>query len=349
VVTRIAHLTEAGVLARILPQLPQDGRVEVGPGDDAAVVHLDSPRLVITTDTLTEGEDFLMEATRPEWIGARAAVQNLADVAAMGVRPQGLVVATSAPPTATVEAMEAIAAGLAGRCARFGASVVGGDLGAADRLSLTVTAFGALAEDACPVLRSTARPGDVLAVGSEQLGRSGAGLAWVLAGRADEPSVAELVAWHDAPDPALELGWTRAPGRATAMLDLSDGLVRDAGRIAEASGVVVDLDGELLAPDVQALQPVARALAEVRGGGPRAAGPGARRTDPDPTTSGWQTAQQWVLHGGEEHAMLATFPPSQVPEGFRRIGRVRPCGAGEQARILLDGGPVPGTGFDHFA
>lgn len=353
--TRIAHLTEAGLLARILPHLDQGAAVEVGPGDDAAVVRLDSPRLVVTTDTLTEGQDFLRDATRPEWIGARAAVQNLADVSAMGVRPQGVVIAVSVPATSPVELVEGIARGMAERCRRYGVSVVGGDLGAADVLSLTVTAFGALAEGADPVLRSTARAGDVLAVGAPRLGRSAAGLAWVLAGRADDARVRDLVAWHDAPDPDLTLGWTVAPGRATAMLDLSDGLVRDGGRIAAASGVVVDLDAAALAPDVDSLTPVARTLARTLaeasdgtsagapGGGPDGTSGAGEAADPAPT------AQQWVLHGGEEHAMLATFAPDDVPAGFHTVGHVRACRPGQEPAILLDGATVPGHGFDHFA
>ena len=298
----IGHLTEAGVLARIVPvtaegcedgaragSAPEGPRVEVGPGDDAAVVRLASPRLVVSTDTLTEGEDFLLDATCGEWIGAKAAVQNLADIAAMGARPSALVVAVTAPAQ---------------------------------------TPLGSLPEGSAPVLRSGARAGDVLAIGTERLGRSGAGLAWILAGRAADTRARELVAWHNAPDPDLALGWAGAREEdgtaiASAMLDVSDGLVRDAGRIARASGVVIDLDHGALAPDAEALADAARAL------------------DAD--------AWEWVLHGGEEHAMLATFPADRVPMGFRRIGAVRALSAGESPRVLLDGAAITHEGFDHFA
>lgn len=324
----IAHLSESGLLERILPALPSSDAVEIGPGDDSAVVRLASPRLVVSTDTLTEGQDFLLPATRPEWIGAKAAVQNLADVAAMGARPTALVVALSAPGTADVTTLEGISRGLAARAGRDGAVVVGGDLGAADALSLTVTALGALAEGHAPILRTGARAGDVLAVGSPLLGRSGAGLAWILADRHHEALAADVVAWHNAPDPRLELGWTAArrpdgTARASAMIDVSDGLVRDGGRLARRSGVVIDLDREALAADVRALADLAAPLG----------------ADP------WS----WVLHGGEEHAMLATFPADDVPEGFRPIGVVHRPAAGEEPCILLDGRTVPGEGFDHFA
>lgn len=336
----IGHLTEAGVLARIIPR-PAPGpdagagigasaaaAVEVGPGDDAAVVRLPSPRLVVSTDTLTEGEDFLPAATTGAWIGTKAAVQNLADIAAMGARPSALVVAVTAPPHTPIGLLEDISSALADRAARDGAAVVGGDLGAGPVLSLTVTALGSLPESCEPILRTGARAGDVLAIGAERLGRSAAGLARILAGRAADPAARELVAWHNAPDPDLALGWGAARAAdgtaiATAMIDVSDGLVRDAGRIARSSGVVIDLDGASLAPDVDALAQEAQAL-------------GAE-------------AREWVLHGGEEHAMLATFRPDRVPDGFRRIGAVRAASAQERPRVLLDGTELAHEGFDHFS
>lgn len=316
----IAHLHESGLLAAILPHLSQGPDVEVGPGDDAAVVRLAGPRLVITTDALVEGEDFLLPATRPVWIGQKAAVQNLADVAAMGARPAAVVVALGAPETTDLAVLEGISQGLAARCARYGASVVGGDLGRSEQLTITVTAVGALEEGQEPVRRSGARPGDVLAVGAQRLGRSAAGLAQLLAGDV----AGEHVAWHDAPDPDLSLGW--GAGRcAHAMMDLSDGLVRDGSRLAAASGVLLDLDASVLADDVGDLAPAAAAL-------------GA-------------DAWPWVLHGGEEHALLAAFAPGEVPEGFRPIGAVRARdgdGPGPEVPVLLDGRTVPGEGFDHF-
>lgn len=329
---------EAALLARMLPHLRSGTEVEVGPGDDAAVVRLPSPRLVVTTDTLVEGHDFLGHATTPRWIGCKAAVQNLADVAAMGARPLALVVAISAPENTPAEVFEELTIGIAARAEADGASVVGGDLGRADRLSITVTAMGALPEEQEPVQRSGARPGDVLAIGAPRLGRSAAGLALVLGQRAlltatgggrptvmlssiQDPSAAELVRWHDAPDPDLSLGWTGGRS-AHAMMDLSDGLVRDGSRIAAASQVTLDLDREALSPDVELLTPLAAELG----------------ADP------WS----WVLHGAEEHAMLATFAPGEVPAGFRVIGRVLPSAAGGPG-VLLDGASIEGKGFDHFA
>lgn len=330
--------SEAALLARMLPHLSHGPEVEVGPGDDAAVVHLPSPRLVVTTDSLVEGHDFLRHATTARWIGHKAAVQNLADIAAMGARPLALVVAISAPASTPSALFEDLTIGLATRAEAEGASIVGGDLGRADQLVLTVTAMGSLPEAQPAISRTGARAGDVLAIGSPRLGRSAAGLALVLGQRAlvhapdgthptimlrdiADPSAAELVRWHDAPDPDLSLGWTG--GRtAHAMMDLSDGLVRDGGRLARASDVALDLDRSALAPDIAQLADLATELGI------------------DPWT--------WVLHGGEEHAMLATFSPGEVPEGFRPIGRVLPAGQ-QGPTVLLDGSRIDGEGFDHFA
>lgn len=331
----IAALGEDGILARILPLLqphpdtPPAAQVEVGPGDDAAVLRLPSPRLVVTTDTLTEGHDFLLAATRPEWIGIKAATQNLADVAAMGAQPVAVVVAISAPPSTPTTVLEGISRGLAERCDRYGVQVVGGDLGAADALSVTITALGSLPQGTDAVLRSGAQAGDVLAVGTDMLGRSAAGLAYVLASRHEEPAARALVAFHNAPQPDLSLGWEQAAGCAHAMIDVSDGLVRDAGRLARASGVVINLDPDALSRDMEALGSAAFAL-------------GA-----DPA--------EWVLGGGEEHALLATFAPGQVPSGFRVIGTVR---AGDPSAVdrsvpgtpVLLGGAAPTvSGWDHFS
>ena len=332
---------EAGLLARILPHLSQGPAVEVGPGDDAAVVHLPSDRLVVTTDTLVEGHDFLPGTSHPLWIGHKAAVQNLADVAAMGARPLALVVSVSAPADTPPLAFEQLSTALAERAGADGASIVGGDLGRAPQLTITVTAMGALAPGDAPILRSGARPGDVLTIGTEQLGRSAAGLALVLAGHVriaqdrsvqgrprpllhdlEDPLAGEVVIWHNAPEPDLSLGWTG--GRAaTAMMDLSDGLGRDGSRIAAASGVDLHLDRAALEHDVRRLAPLAAAL----------------ELDP------WQ----WVLHGGEEHALLATFPPDLVPAGFRPIGTVHAPLDHRSPQITLDGDPLPGDGWDHFA
>jgi thiamine-monophosphate kinase len=175
-----------------------------------------------------------------------------------------------------------------------------------------VTALGSL-DGRAPVLRSGAHAGDVVAVAGS-LGLSGAGLHLLEAGRPDVDP--EAVAVHRRPRPPLAQGPAAADAGATSMVDLSDGLLRDASRVASASGVCVDLDAAALAADVARLEPAV----------------------------GAELARDFVLGGGEEHSLLATFPAdSVVPEHFRVIGAVR-AGAG----VAVDGIPQQPRGWDHF-
>lgn len=351
--TPIGELGEAGILRRILGEAPDaspvaDPRVLIGPGDDAAVLAVGSGRLIATTDSLIEGHDFLTETTTGELIGRKAAVQNLADVVAMGGRPLALLAAVSTPASTPIGLLQDVMRGLWTVARRYGADVVGGDLGRADRLTLTITALGELDAQRAPLRRDGARPGDALVIGADQLGLSAAGLALVLSGRcrirpvgacgADgaEPEIhwddrelgpgpldalaRRALLWHDAPDPVLDLDTTTL----TAGLDLSDGLLRDAGRIAAASGMRIDVDTSTLSGDIGVLAPLAEAL-------------GA-------------DARSWVLTGGEEHCLLGTCPPDAVPTGFRVIGTVVAGEEGEAGgTVTVDGEAPKALGWDHFA
>jgi thiamine-monophosphate kinase len=317
----LADLGESGVLARIFPRLTGVASTLVGPGDDAAVLAAPDRRVVVTTDLMVEGRDF-----RPEWstaydVGWKAAAQNLADIAAMGAVPTGLVVGLVAPGTTRLDWVEGLADGLTAACAGTGATVVGGDLSSGDRIVVSVTALGDL-EGRPPVLRSGARPGDTVAVAG-RVGWSAAGLALLLAGR---PEVSgQLVAAHLRPEPPYAAGPAAARVGASAMLDVSDGLLRDAGRLSADSGVTVDLDGAVLQDLSGELGEASNALG-----------------DDD-------AALRWVLAGGEDHPLLATFAGAP-PDGFRRIGQVRAAGG---APVLVDG-RLPeelvgdATGWDHF-
>ncbi|NHT18203.1 thiamine-phosphate kinase [Cellulomonas sp. IC4_254] len=324
----VADLSEDGLLARIFPHLPAGDRTLLGPGDDAAVLAAPDGRFVVSTDVLVEGRHFRRAWSTGEDVGWRAAMQNLADVAAMGARPTAIVVSLVVPGDLPVAWVEGLARGLGAACATVGAGVVGGDLSGGDSVVVAVTVHGDLG-GADPVLRSGARPGDVVALAGT-VGRSAAGLALLAAGRSEADP--DVVAVHRRPQPPLVAGPAAAAAGATAMLDVSDGLLRDGERLAGASGVVLDLDDPAgaLADDVAA---VAGAAAEL----------GA-----DPTA--------WVLGGGEDHGLLATFPAgSTLPPGFRRIGVVRAAeaagaGGGGPAGTVLVGGARPGvsTGWEHF-
>lgn len=309
-------MDEDGLLARIVPRLPPGRDTLLGPGDDAAVVAAPDGRVVVSTDVLVDGYHFRRRWSSGRDVGFRAAMQNLADVAAMGARPTALVVAIACPDDVAPEWLTDLADGLAEACGDVG--VVGGDLSAGGELSVAVTVLGDLA-GRDPVRRGGARPGDVLAHAGVR-GRSAAGHAVLEAGLV---GFAELADAYRRPHAPLAAGIDAVLAGATAMLDVSDGLLRDALRVAVASGVVLDLDvpEDAFAEDLAALAPAATTLGV------------------DPAT--------WVLTGGEDHGLLATFPPeASVPGSFRVVGRVL---AGEPAVTV--GGVVPHgpLGWDHFS
>ena len=278
-------------------------------------------RVVATTDLLIEGRHFRREWAGAADIGAKAAARNLADVAAMGGVPFALLSGLAVPGELPVSWAEEMADGLAEEAGRTGAIVAGGDVSGADHVMLAVTALGRLnGQD--PVTRAGARPGDLLAV-SGVLGRSAAGLALLAAGHR-EP--AALLAAYRRPQPAYEAGPEAAALGATAMIDISDGLLQDLGHIAAASGVGLDVTTGLLAGQVLGAD-----------GGEDLAAAAAALGRPGPLP--------WVLTGGEDHALAATFPrDTALPGRWTIIGQVR---TGEDVQV--DGRRFSDvTGWDHF-
>lgn len=256
----VRSVGETEALRRFLPHLPAGDATLLGPGDDAAVVSAPDSRFVVTTDLMVHGPDFRLAWSTPHDLGWKAAASNLTDVAAMGARATALVVALAVPGETPVDFLVEFADGLRDGLAAMapGCGVVGGDMSVSGTMTIAVTAFGDL-EGREPVRRSGAQPGDVVAV-SGVLGRSGRGLDRLFAEGIDgvgDPSALrgfELrddpdVLWHLAPTPPVADGVLAALGGATSMLDLSDGLALDAGRIARASGVVLDLAAEALGGD----------------------------------------------------------------------------------------------------
>ena len=324
----MAAVGEFGLIAALSGWLPPDPRTLVGIGDDAAVLAAPDGRVVASTDFLLEGRHFRRDWSGAHDIGRKAAARSLIDVAAMGAVPTGLLVALAAPPDLPVSWARDLAAGLAAECAATGASVVGGDTARASSVLLATTGLGDLAGRA-PVLRSGAAPGDLVAV-TGPLGRAAAGLALLSAGLTDDP----LIAAHQRPDPPYDAGPEAAGLGATAMIDVSDGLLADLGHIATASGVLIDLSSARLAPDEDLLA-AARTL-------------DVDRTEPGstPAPSG---ALAWVLTGGEDHALAATFPRhTALPPRWTVIGKVS-AGPGTGYRVLVDGREWAGSaGWDHF-
>jgi thiamine-monophosphate kinase len=257
----VGELSEGRILRTILDRLGPSA-ASVGPGDDAAVLAAADGRVVATVDTLVHGPDFRLAWSTGFDLGYKAAAVNLADVAAMGATPTALLVALAMPETTRLSFVEAIADGLRVACDDLapGCAVEGGDLTVSDTLTVAVTALGALAGRA-PVLRSGARAGDVVAIAGS-LGRAGRGLRVlferftdaaghpipiderVLTARERDDVAAQL-----RPAPPVALGPAAADAGATAMMDVSDGLVLDATRLAEASGVTFTLESATLGDD----------------------------------------------------------------------------------------------------
>ena len=307
----VGTLSERAVLRAIRARLAASSAL-VGPGDDAAVIAAPDGRVVATTDTLVHGPDFRLAWSSAFDLGWKSAAVNLADIAAMGARPTALFVALALPDTTPLSFVEGLAEGLRAACDALapGCAVEGGDLTVSDTLTIAVTALGSL-DGRAPVLRSGARPGDVIAVTGE-LGSAARGLA-LLFGRFRDaagspvrvdpallgPAEAAHLAAQLRPSPPIGLGSVAADAGATALMDVSDGLVLDAGRMAEASGVTIVLD-------------------------PTAVGP------------------EPALSGGEDHGLLAAFPAgTALPAAFRAIGRVDPAGS---APVLVGDEPPAGRG-----
>lgn len=329
----VAELGEGEVLRRILARLGPAARVSVGPGDDCAVLGFVGDG-VVTTDTMIEGPDFRRAWHSGFELGWKLAATNLSDVAAMGALPTALTVALACPAGTPVALLEEISRGIDTACRELapGCGVSGGDLGRAPVLMASITALGDL-EGRAPVLRSGAREGDLVAYAGE-LGLAGLGLSLLFAeaaeadGTAHNRTLEALRARHPAairaqltPCPPVGRGVGAALAGATAMLDVSDGLSLDSARIARASGVRVDLDEGLLLA----------AFGE---------------------QAGERVPLEALLHGGEDHGLLATFPVgAALPEGFRRIGAVCESGPGDpesSPSITLNGEPLEARGWDPF-
>lgn len=251
----VRDLGERELLGRILRALDGSSRALVGPGDDAAVLAVPDGRVVVSTDTLVHGPDFRLAWSSGSDLGWKAAAVNLADIAAMGARPTALFVALTLPDETPVSFVEQLAGGLRAACDELapGCAVEGGDLTASDTLTIAVTVLGSL-DGMEPVLRSGARAGDVIAVAGE-LGAAARGLALLFDRFRDAdgapiavdaaaltPAERDDLAAQLRPSPPIFRGAQAARAGATAMMDVSDGLLLDGDRMAEASGVRLDLD-----------------------------------------------------------------------------------------------------------
>ena len=315
----VAQVGENEALKRTIARLNVSEHALVGPGDDSAVISAPDGRFTVTTDTLIEGHDFRLDWSSAYDLGWKAVASNLADVAAMGAVPTSLVVALTVPGSTLVSWLEQFADGLKAACIALapGCGVVGGDLASSDQVMISVAAHGSL-EGREPVLRSGAQVGDIVAVAGT-LGRAAAGLALLQSENRDAISAYDdWVNVQRRPKPPIQAGPAAAIAGATSMLDLSDGLARDAARVAKASSVTIQVDPLQLQGFEAVVEEAARAIEA--------------------------SPSDWVIGGGEDHSLLATFPAgATLPRAFKAIGVVLPQGP---APVMLGAQPLPERGWD---
>lgn len=330
------RLTESSLIGAVRQRAGRGPGVRVGIGDDCAVLEPgEGALLVATTDLLLEDVHFRRRYAEPADIGWKAVAVNLSDVASMGGRPRWALVALACPAGTSLEEVEAFYAGALALAGEHGVALVGGDTSVSPAGWLVnVTVLGEVTR--APLLRSTAHPGDAVAV-TGTLGRSAAGLA--VLDRAKAPAgvtaewLADVTAAHLRPRPRLAEGqWLASAGGVTAMIDLSDGLATDLGHLAEESkvGARVGLEG---LPIAESARSVARALGD--------------------------DARAWATGGGEDYELLLTCEPTafgRLREGLERATGARLSRIGE----IVAGGPTVHfvdargrerpvrPGFEHF-
>jgi thiamine-monophosphate kinase len=306
--------SEAGLIARLrdLFHTSFQTQVQVGIGDDAAVIKSSNNKLVATVDMAVEDIHFNKKWSTPFQIGAKLTTANLADIFAMGAIPKYLLVAAGISELNNSETVTELAKGIRSVADKFEVTVIGGDLSKSEKMTLSITALGELSDQ--PILRSGARVGDLIYL-SSLTGLSAAGLA-ILNRELDRPRYvveAHLNPKLVAPDKLIKV--------ATSMCDVSDGLATDAAHLSYASNVNFNLSKDLIsqAADFKDLAELAKELSE--------------------------DVFDWILTGGEDHFFLATVgKENESNELGIQIGSV---GKGE-GKLLLDGVEIKKTGYQHF-
>jgi thiamine-monophosphate kinase len=306
--------SEAGLVERLreLFQTSFAQGVEVGIGDDAAVISASSNKLVATLDIAIEDVHFKSLWSSPFEIGAKLTTANLADLFSMGATPKYLLVGAAISEINNSEVITELAQGIRSVADKFEVSVIGGDLSKSEKMSLSITALGEIARD--PITRSGASAGDLIYL-SALPGLSAAGLA-ILERGLDRPKYvvqAHLNPKLVAPIKLMEV--------ASAMSDISDGLVSDARNVARASKVDLNFDTNALeaSPDFKDLGELATELGV--------------------------DVYDWILSGGEDHFFIATVPEKYADKNLGiQVGKVV-AGSG---LITIDGVQTQRAGYQHF-
>lgn len=332
---RIHEIGEFGLIDRLAGRLgPTDRSVVVGIGDDAAVLaYEEGMEVVTTTDMLVEGVHFREDTIGDRALGYKAIAVSISDIAAMGGIPKHVLISLAVPVHMEVERLESLYQGVHDVCREFGTHVVGGDVVKTDGpFVISVTVIGEV-ERGKALLRSGARPGDLVYV-TGTVGGSAAGLDYVqygkdsgLAGEAGE----ELLRFHQVPRPQVQKGRMLLQSEAcTSANDVSDGLASELNEIAKMSKVQVVIEAERIP-----FHPSVVEYARLRG------------VDP----------VEWALFGGEDYQLVGTIRADEaerVVEYFLREGRmISVVGRVESGSgVLVEMGDevveVLPRGFNHF-
>ena len=303
--------SEFSLIYRYFASLGMGPGIDLGVGDDCAVVTpLPDTRIATSVDTMVEGVHFLPD-TFPEDIAFRAVATAVSDLAAMGASPTGMTLALTLPDADDLW-LHAFSQGLAQAVSAFSIPLIGGDT-TRGPLTITVQVLGCLPLDR-GLLRSGAQPGDLLYV-SGTLGDAAAGLACLQGEWQPAPAAQEfLTQRYLRPAPPLQLG-QQLLGLASAAIDISDGLLADAGHVADASGVEITINSATL--------PLSAAL----------------QSHPSQ-----EQALQWARRGGDDYELCFTLGAQhRAPAGCTAIGRVA-----EGAGVVCDIGGPEAAGYQHF-
>ena len=320
--TTVGETGEFGLIDRIKRYLPTGPSVVEGIGDDCAVVRLHGRTYLATCDLALEGVHFRTDYSSGEDIGYKAAVSNLSDIAAMGGNPLFAVVSFACPPETSAAFCEDISKGLSRAMSSYGAVIVGGDTTECpDRIVLDVALIGE-AIDGIYQKRNGARAGDVLAV-TGHLGLSNTGLHALQHGHEAE----SLIEAHRRPRPRVNEGkWLGRHTAVRAMIDISDGLVSDAGHLARQAGLGVEIrrDDLLVHPDLKAYA-----------------------THHDPT--------EFILRGGEDYELAfvldgdtAAVAIDHFHQEFRTPVSIIGAFTDEWEGVRVDGEETDLHGYEHF-
>ncbi len=302
---------EFAMIYRYFSDLGRGDAVDLSVGDDCAIMRLgEGERLATSIDTMVVGVHFPSDSF-PEDIAFRAVSAAVSDLAAMGARPLGMTLALTLPEVDELW-LNAFSQGLAAAVGAYQLPLVGGDT-TRGPLSISVQVMGALPMTLA-LLRSGARVGDQVYV-SGTLGDAAGALAFLKGQWQPTPDYAEyLLNRFNRPRARLELGWALL-GRATAAIDISDGLLADAAHVASASGVKICIEPQLL--------PLSAALC---------------------SHDCRETVLQWALGGGDDYELCFCLPVDESPPvGSTRIGQVQ-AGVGVDSGLDMD----ISHGYQHF-